>query len=91
MRRDSTARGRTQWGIVLDGGVQNFGPSRTDLAEPAFLVRVDGPRTSRPSSDGYPEPDGVHYYPIKAEVFTATYDPVAFPPSGRSDADAARR
>lgn len=27
-----------------------------------------------------PEPDGVHYYPIKPDIFTATYEPVESEP-----------
>ena len=30
------------------------------------------------------EPDGIHHYPIKPDIFTATYDPVYIEPKGNN-------
>lgn len=42
-----------------------------------FVVTIHGQRSYLSPGDWIiPEPDGVHYYPCKADIFAATYDPI---------------
>lgn len=45
-----------------------------------YVVTIHGQRAFLSPGDWIaPEPDGVHYYPIKDSVFRATYEPVGEP------------
>lgn len=47
-----------------------------------YVVTIHGQRCYVSPGDWIiPEPDGVHYYPVKPDIFAATYEPVAASPS----------
>lgn len=52
---------------------------REEDASP-YVVTIHGQRCYIEPGDWIiPEPDGVHFYPVKPDIFAATYEPVEVP------------
>lgn len=51
--------------------------SKTYIGD-AYVVTIHEQRCYIQNGDWIlPEPDGIHFYPVKPEIFAATYQPVA--------------
>jgi hypothetical protein len=52
-------------------------PGVTRLAGRPYVVTIHNQRCFIEVGDWIiPEPDGVHFYPVKPDIFAATYEPV---------------
>lgn len=57
-------------------GVDHPGVYHNALGEP-YVITIHGQSTAIVAGDWIlPEPDGEHHYPVKPDVFAATYEPV---------------
>lgn len=68
-----------EWNVSVPSdtprGVQWYEDGRSNCKHP-FVVTIHGQKTwVKPGDWILPEPDGVHFYPCKPDVFAATYEP----------------
>lgn len=65
--------------VQFDGRPANDPPGvfRRSEDDSPYVVTIHEQRSYLSPGDWIiPEPDGVHYYPCKADIFAATYDPI---------------
>ena len=63
--------------VQFDGVNDPIGVWRRDEDLTPYVVTIHGQRCYIQAGDWIvPEPDGVHFYPVKPDIFTATYEPV---------------
>lgn len=63
--------------VQFDGHNDPPGVFRRDSDLTPYVVTIHGQRCYiEPGDYIVPEPDGVHYYPVKPDIFEAAYEPV---------------
>jgi hypothetical protein len=62
--------------VQFDGMNDPAGVLRREEDHAPYVVTIHGQRCYIQVGDWIvPEPDGVHFYPIKPDIFAATYEP----------------